>query len=255
LPSFLSPQIDGLCTKFGSKWAWAGGNLILATCLGSSYVIAKAASLTDHVGLHGEMILPSDYVRYAAVTMFALLGILLAVSYLPRAVCGEVLFGGDLQVQDVFGVPDTCPIPRKPFECSARFRFSCAVLLIYWYKLLIWYLLFRSSDRFQAGTGFENSNTVHPFGESVPHTARQSFPCTADRFEGSSNLVLNWLAAADNDRQRMIVREWLEVADDGRLSGSCRSGLVVFYKGRMKSREARDPNCCEVSFWLAWAFR
>jgi hypothetical protein len=105
VPSFLFSQIDGLCTKFGSKWVWAGGNLILATCLGSSYVIAKAASLTDHVGPHGEIILPSDYVRYAAVTMFALLGIPLAVSYLPRAVCGEVLLGVDLQLRFVIWFP------------------------------------------------------------------------------------------------------------------------------------------------------
>lgn len=84
---------------------WAGGNLILATCLGSSYVIAKAASLTDHVGPHGEMTLPSDYVRYAAVTMFALLGIPLAVSDPPRAVCREGLFGGDLQLQYVSRCP------------------------------------------------------------------------------------------------------------------------------------------------------
>ncbi|GAQ79141.1 sucrose transporter [Klebsormidium nitens] len=73
--------IDPLCTKFGSKWVWAGGNVIMAACLGSSYVISHAAYLSPHVGPHGEILLPSDSVRYAAVAMFALLGIPLAITY------------------------------------------------------------------------------------------------------------------------------------------------------------------------------
>lgn len=59
----------------------------MAACLGSSYVISHAASLSPHVGPAGEMVLPSDSVRYAAVAMFAVLGVPLAVSELLIIVC------------------------------------------------------------------------------------------------------------------------------------------------------------------------
>ncbi len=72
--------IDYVCRKLGSKFVWGSGNLIMVACLVATALITAAAKRTAGTAAETEHP-PHSLVTFAALGIFALLGVPLAVTY------------------------------------------------------------------------------------------------------------------------------------------------------------------------------
>ncbi|CAH8262222.1 unnamed protein product [Arabidopsis lyrata] len=63
----------------GAKRLWGAVNIILAVCLAMTVLVTKKAE--EHRRIAGPMALPTDGIRAGALTLFALLGIPLAITF------------------------------------------------------------------------------------------------------------------------------------------------------------------------------
>ncbi|VYS69170.1 unnamed protein product [Arabidopsis thaliana] len=76
----MSLGIEGISRKVGgAKRLWGAVNIILAVCLAMTVLVTKKAE--EHRRIAGPMALPTDGIRAGALTLFALLGIPLAITF------------------------------------------------------------------------------------------------------------------------------------------------------------------------------
>ncbi|KAL1196962.1 Sucrose transport protein SUC7 [Cardamine amara subsp. amara] len=77
---FMSIGIEWFSRKMGgAKRLWGAVNIILAVCLGMTVLVTKLAE--DHRRTAGALAPPTDGIRAGALTLFALLGIPLAITF------------------------------------------------------------------------------------------------------------------------------------------------------------------------------
>ncbi|KAG7579128.1 MFS transporter superfamily [Arabidopsis thaliana x Arabidopsis arenosa] len=86
----MSLGIEGLSRKLGgAKRLWGAVNIILAVCLAMTVLVTKKSE--EHRRIAGLMALPTDGIRAGALTLFALLGIPLAITFsIPYALASII---------------------------------------------------------------------------------------------------------------------------------------------------------------------